>query len=96
MPSGTWTTCDTNLAGGHHQELAEPEIVSVVLEHDIEVINLGLQLPSCGSKMASGVELSGLFTELGRLGGFFAGIEPGGQLTRHIDLLSCAGDSHIE
>ena len=96
MPSGTWTTCDTNLAGGHHQELAEPEIVSVVLEHDIEVINLGLQLPSCGSKMASGVELSGLFTELGRLGEFLASTEPGRQFTRHEHFLRGARDSHIE
>jgi hypothetical protein len=46
--------------------------------------------------LGSSIELVGLFTEIGRLGGFFAGIEPGGQLTRHIDLLSGAGDSHIE
>jgi hypothetical protein len=35
-------TCDTNLAGGHHQKLAALEIVSVFHEHGIELIDLGL------------------------------------------------------
>jgi hypothetical protein len=39
-------SCDTNLAGGHHQKLAELEIVSVVREHGIELFDLGLKLSS--------------------------------------------------
>jgi hypothetical protein len=39
-------TCDTNLAGGHHQKLAERKIVSVVLEHGIELLDLGLKRSS--------------------------------------------------
>jgi putative molybdenum carrier protein len=42
----TWTTCNANLAGGHHQELAALEIVSVLREHGIEVFDLGLKLSS--------------------------------------------------
>jgi hypothetical protein len=41
-----WTTCNANLAGGHHQELAMLKIVSVFRKHGIEVIDLGLQLSS--------------------------------------------------
>ena len=89
-------TCDTNLAGGHHQELAALKIISAFRKHGIELIDLGLQLPSCRPKMASGVELSGLFTELGRLGEFLASIEPGRQFTRHEHFLRGARDSHIE
>ena len=44
--SGTWRTCNANLAGGHHQELAALEIVRVLREHGIELIDLGLQLSS--------------------------------------------------
>jgi hypothetical protein len=44
--SGTWTTCNADLAGGHHQELAALEIVSVFCEHGIELIDLGLQFSS--------------------------------------------------
>jgi hypothetical protein len=43
---GTWTTCNADRAWGHHQKLAERKIVSVVLEHGIEVIDLGLNLSS--------------------------------------------------
>jgi hypothetical protein len=93
---GTWTTCNANLAWGHHQELTTHEIVRVLCKHGIEVFDLGLQLPSCRSKMASGIELSGFFTELGRLGEFLASIEPGRQFTRHEHLLRGARDSHIE
>jgi hypothetical protein len=38
------------MAGGHHQELATLEIVSVFREHGIELINLGLQFCSWETK----------------------------------------------
>ena len=37
------TTCNTNPAGGHHQEFTALKFVRVFLKHPIEVINLGLQ-----------------------------------------------------
>jgi hypothetical protein len=40
------TTCNANLAGGHHEKLAALEIVSVLREHGIELIELGLKLSS--------------------------------------------------
>jgi hypothetical protein len=32
--------CNANLAGGHHEKLAERKIVSVLREHGIEVFDL--------------------------------------------------------
>jgi hypothetical protein len=65
---GTWTTCNANLAGGHHQELAERKIVSVFHEHGIEVIDLGLQLSSWEPKENdAGVGQSLLEDELGEI-----------------------------
>ena len=40
---GTRTTGNANLAGGHHQKFTELEIVSVFLQHGIELVDLGLQ-----------------------------------------------------
>jgi hypothetical protein len=42
----TWMTCNANLAGGHHQELAALKIVSVFCKHGIELFDLGLQFSS--------------------------------------------------
>ncbi len=46
MLSGTWTTCNADMAGSHHQELATLKIVSVFRKHGIELIDLGLKLSS--------------------------------------------------
>jgi hypothetical protein len=47
---GTWTTCNADLAGGHHQELAALEIVSVFRKHGIELFDLSFQFSSGETK----------------------------------------------
>jgi hypothetical protein len=40
------TTCNANLARGHHEKLATLEVVRVLCKHGIELIDLGLKLSS--------------------------------------------------
>lgn len=43
---GTRTTCNANLGWHYHQELTECELVSVFLQHGIELFDLGLEFCS--------------------------------------------------